>query len=149
MVTIKHLLEDKGWELWVISPDATVYDAVALMAERGVGALPVLDGTRLVGIVTERDYARKVVLQDRSSRTTKVATIMTRAVVCATLDQSVQECMALMTERRFRHLPVLDGGRMVGMISVGDLVKAVLSEKQAEIDQLSSYIHGEVAGRPH
>lgn len=142
MESVRQLLESKGREVWSISPDATVYDAVKMMAEKQVGALAVTQGEELVGVFSERDYARKVTLEGRSSRDTTVGDIMTRRVCYAQLDQQVDECMAIMTEKRVRHMPVMEGDRLVGMISVGDLVKSVISEQKFVIEQLENYIHG-------
>lgn len=142
MATMKNLLDNKGRDVWSIAPDAVVFDAIKLMAERGIGALPVVDAGGLVGIVSERDYARKVILQGRSSKDTPVRDIMTRQVYCAAPDDDIEVAMALMTEKRIRHLPVLDGGRLVGMISIGDVVKTLLAEKDFVIRQLESYIAG-------
>jgi CBS domain-containing protein len=125
-----------------IAPEDTVYTAVRKMAEEGIGALLVVDGGRIVGIVTERDYARKVALADRSSRQTPVSVIMTADVLCVSPRQTTQECMALMTEHRVRHLPVLDNGKLIGLVSIGDLVKDIISEQQFIIEQLEHYIAG-------
>lgn len=125
-----------------IGPDDTVYDAVRKMADKGIGALLVLDGGKIVGIVTERDYARKVALADRSSRQTPVSVIMTTEVLCVSPRQTTEECMALMTEHRLRHLPVLDDGKLIGLVSIGDLVKDIISEQQFIIEQLEHYITG-------
>src|SRR5512137_651726 len=125
-----------------IRPNDTVYDAIKKMAERNIGALLVMEGERLVGIVTERDYARKVVLADRSSKETLVAVIMTPQVLCVSPQQSTEECMAIMTQNRVRHLPVMDNGRLVGLVSIGDLVKDIISEQQFIIEQLEYYITG-------
>jgi CBS domain-containing protein len=141
MVTVRHLLDRKGRALFGIGPEDPVLEAIRMMADRHVGALLVLRGTELAGIVSERDYARKVVLLGRSSAETPVWQIMTTPVVTVSLEDSVQDCMRIVTERRIRHLPVLEGGRVVGMISIGDLVKAVMEEQQQTIAQLESYIH--------
>jgi CBS domain-containing protein len=141
MTTVRHLLDGKGRALFSIEPEDPVLEAVRMMAERHVGALLVMRGTELAGILSERDYARKVVLLGRSSAETPVWQIMTSPVITVSLDNSVQDCMRLMTERRIRHLPVVDGGRVVGMISIGDLVKAVIEEQQQTIEQLETYIH--------
>lgn len=125
-----------------IGPDDTVYDAVRKMAEHGIGALLVVDGGKIAGIVTERDYARKVALADRSSRQTPVSVIMTAHVLCVSPRQTTEECMALMTEHRLRHLPVLDDGKLIGLVSIGDLVKDIISEQQFIIEQLEHYITG-------
>jgi len=139
---IKDLLKIKNKEVWTIEPGASVYDAITEMADREIGALVVTEESRVVGIITERDYARKVILQDKSSKNTPVRDIMTEKVIYVQPDQKIDECMALMTEKRIRHLPVLNGGKLVGMISIGDVVKAVISEKEFLIDQLTSYISG-------
>ena len=141
MTLVRHLLDRKGRALFSIEPEAPVLEAIRMMAERYVGALLVMRGTELAGIISERDYARKVVLLGRSSADTPVRQIMTSSVVTVSPENSVQDCMRLMTERHIRHLPVIDGGRIVGMISIGDLVKAVIEEQQQTIEQLESYIH--------
>jgi CBS domain-containing protein len=141
MTLVRHLLDRKGRALFSIGPDDPVLDAIKMMADRHVGALLVMRGSELAGIVSERDYARKVVLLGRSSADTPVAQIMTAPVVTVSPEGSVQDCMRLMTERHFRHLPVVEHGRVVGMISIGDLVKAVIEEQQQTIEQLESYIH--------
>jgi CBS domain-containing protein len=139
---VSEILKTKGYDVWSIRPDATVFDAVKLMSERGVGALLVMDGEKLVGIVTERDYARKVILEGRSSRETPVRDVMTKRVLCVTPQQTVQECMALMNDKRARHLPVLDHKRVVGVVSIGDLVKAIIEEQQVLIEHLQHYVNG-------
>ena len=141
MSTVRHLLDRKGRALFSIEPDDPVLEAIRLMADHHVGALLVMRGNELAGIVSERDYARKVVLLGRSSAETPVWQIMTAPVISVSLDTSVQDCMRLMTERHIRHLPAVDQGRVVGMISIGDLVKAVIEEQQQTIEQLESYIH--------
>lgn len=141
MTAVRHLLDRKGRALFAIEPEDPVLEAIRMMADRHVGALLVMRGTELAGIVSERDYARKVVLLGRSSAETPVWQIMTSPVITVSLQTPVQDCMRLMTERRIRHLPVVDGGRVVGMISIGDLVKAVIEEQQQTIEQLESYIH--------
>ncbi len=140
MATVKQLLQGKGHDIWSIGPEASVYDAIELMADKEVGALVVLDGDSLVGVLSERDYARKVVLQGRSSKGTKIKEIMTSHVVYARPKQTVEECMALMTDKRIRHLPVMDGDELLGVISIGDLVKAITEEQQHVIEQLEQYI---------
>jgi CBS domain-containing protein len=140
MKTALDVLNEKGTHVYSIGPDASVLDALRLMAEHEVGALPVLDGDRLVGIITERDYARKVILLERSSRTTPVRDIMMKRVAYVEPTRSVEECMALMTDKRVRHLPVLRDGRMIGLVSIGDLVKAIIDEQQFIISQLELYI---------
>ena len=141
MATARHLLDRKGRALFSIRPDEPVLEAIRLMAEHHVGALLVMKGEQLVGIVSERDYARKVILKGRSSADTPVSQIMSSPVITVTLHSSVQDCMQLMTSRHLRHLPVLEGGKVVGMVSIGDLVKAVMEEQKQTIEQLESYIH--------
>jgi CBS domain-containing protein len=141
MITVRHLLDRKGRALFSIEAEDPVLEAIRIMADRHVGALVVMRGTELAGVVSERDYARKVVLLGRSSAETPVWQIMSSPVITVSLDSSVQDCMRLMTERRIRHLPVMEGGRVIGMISIGDLVKAVMEEQQQTIEQLESYIH--------
>ena len=141
MATARHLLDRKGRGIFSIGPNEPVLEAVRLMAEHHVGALLVMKGDQLAGIVSERDYARKVVLKGRSSAETPVSQIMSAPVVTVTLTSSVQECMQLMTARHIRHLPVVDGGKVIGMVSIGDLVKAVIEEQKQTIEQLESYIH--------
>lgn len=141
MITVRHLLDRKGRAIFSVRPEEPVLEAIRLMAERHVGALLVMKGDELAGIVSERDYARKVILKGRSSADTPVAQIMSSPVVTVSLANSVQECMQLVTERRLRHLPVMEGRKVVGMVSIGDLVKAVMEEQQQTIEQLESYIH--------
>ena len=141
MKTVEQMLEGKTRRLLSISPDATVYDALQTMAEHEVGALVVLDGERLAGIFSERDYARKVILFGKSSKETLVREIMTDRVLCVRPDQTVDQCMALMTDKRVRHLPVLDHKKVIGVISIGDVVKEVISEQRFMIEQLENYIH--------
>ena len=142
MKLVQHLLETKGDEVISIAREASVFDAIKLMADRAVGSLLILDGHKLKGIVTERDYARKVILKGRSSETTEVGEIMSTDVVTATTGQTVNECMTLMTEKRIRHLPVVMDGEVVGLISIGDLVQAIIAEQQEEIEHLEHYISG-------
>jgi CBS domain-containing protein len=142
MKTVSQLLQMKGNEVWSIGPDALVIEALKLMAEKGIGALVVLEAGQVVGILSERDYARKVSLQGKSSKTTPVRQIMTEKVVYVRPDQTVEDCMALMTNKRIRHLPVLDGNQLAGVISIGDVVKAVISEQEFIIAQLENYITG-------
>lgn len=139
---VKELLKIKNKDVWTIEPGASVYDAIAEMATKQIGALVVTEEERVVGIITERDYARKVILQDKSSKSTPVREIMTKRVIYVQPDQRIEECMAIMTEKRIRHLPVLDGGRLLGIISIGDVVKELISEKEFLIDQLTRYISG-------
>jgi CBS domain-containing protein len=141
MTTARQLLDHKGRAIFSIGPDEPVLEAIRLMADHHIGALLVMKGDELVGIVSERDYARKVILKGRSSADTPVAQIMSSPVITVSLNNTVQECMQLMTSRRLRHLPVLEGKRVVGMVSIGDLVKAVMDEQQQTIEQLESYIH--------
>ena len=141
MKTVNEILQAKAGKLLSISPEASVLDALKLMAEREVGALVVLDGDQLAGIFSERDYARKVILFGKSSKDTAVSEIMTRKVVCVRPEQSVEDCMALMTDKRIRHLPVLQGNVVIGVISIGDVVKEVISEQRFMIEQLEHYIH--------
>jgi len=140
--TIRNLLRSKGSEVWWLPPDATVYEAIALMAEKRIGAVLICEEGRPVGIVSERDYARKVILMGRSSKETRVREIMSSPLITVTPDQTVDECMRIMTERRVRHLPVMEGDRVVGMISIGDLVKAIISAQAQTIQHLSDYISG-------
>lgn len=141
-LTVARLLASKGHDIWTIAPNATVYDAIALMAERGIGGLLVMDGAQLVGIVTERDYARKVILRDRSSRDTPVSTIMSSDIVTVRPDHTIEACMALMTDKRIRHLPVVQDGRVIGILSIGDLVKFIIADREQLIEQLEGYITG-------
>lgn len=141
-LTVARLLAAKGHDTWTIAPDATVYDAIALMAERGIGALLVMEGEQLVGIVTERDYARKVILRDRSSRDTPVSTIMSGDIVTVRPDQTIEACMEIMTEKRIRHLPVVQDGQVTGILSIGDLVKFIIADREQLIEQLEGYITG-------
>lgn len=144
MKTVAEILKAKGSSaVFSIAPSATVFDAVKLMAEKNVGALLVMEGERIVGVVTERDYARKVVLLARSSKETPLRDVMTTAVIYVRPSQTSEECMALMTESRVRHLPVMDEGRLVGLISIGDIVKGIISEQSFIIEQLQHYIAGE------
>ena len=140
MKTVAEVLSGKDPELHTIGPDASVLDALRAMAEHGVGALPVVDDGRLVGLISEREYAREVILLDRSSRTTPVRDIMMKRVPCVEPGRTVEECMALMTDKRVRHLPVLVGEELVGLVSIGDLVKAIIDEQQFIIEQLELYI---------
>src|SRR5581483_1328441 len=142
MKTVRHLLESKGHKLLSISPEATVFEALEKMAAPDVGALIVLEGARLVGIFSERDYARTIILHGKSSKDTKVAEIMTAKVVCLRPTQAVEECMGLMTDKRIRHLPVLQDGRVIGVVSIGDVVKEMLSQQKFIIEQLEHYIRG-------
>lgn len=142
MKTIKQLLDEKGSDIWWIAPRETVFQAIKEMAQKEIGALVVLDQGKLVGIISERDYARKVILKDKASHDTNVDEIMTSPVVCGRLDQTVDECMALITDKRVRHLPIIEQERVVGVISIGDLVKSIIAEQQFVIEQLEHYISG-------
>lgn len=146
MATIGLLLEQKGHEVWSVPPDATVYDALRLLDERDVGALLVISGEKLVGILSERDYARKVALKGKTSMRTPVHEIMTEKVVVVGPDRTIEEALAIMTERRLRHLPVVEADEVVGVVSIGDLVKEVIADREFIIDQLESYIAGERGG---
>ena len=141
MKNVKQVLEEKQTQLISISPEATVFDALKLMSERDVGAVVVLEGEKLAGIFSERDYARKIVLFGKSSKETLVRDVMTGTVLCVPPDQTMEQCMMLMTEKRIRHLPVLDHKRVIGVISIGDVVKETISEQQFVIAQLENYIH--------
>ena len=142
MKLVKQLLEAKGHDVLSIDPDASVLDAVKLMAEKGVGALTVMEGPELIGIITERDYARKIILKGRSSDTTTVREVMTSEIITTSGGESVEKCMNMMTDSRIRHLPVVDSGVLTGIISIGDLVKAVIADQKEEIEQLEHYISG-------
>ena len=140
MRTVRQLLEAKAPEIFAIGPDAPVVEAIRLMAEKRIGAVLVLEGGRLVGILSERDYARKIVLQGRSSADTPVRTIMTAQVITVGLDDSADHCMQIVTDHRIRHLPVVHNGQVLGVVSIGDLVMAVIEDQQLELDQLQRYI---------
>jgi CBS domain-containing protein len=140
MKLVNHLLDAKGRTVVSIAPDASVFDAIKLMADKVIGSLIVMQDDQLLGIVTERDYARKVILNGRSSESTRVAEIMTSEVLTTSGARTVNECMELMTEKRIRHLPVVDDNRVIGMISIGDLVQAIITDQQEEIEQLEQYI---------
>jgi CBS domain-containing protein len=141
MKTVKEILQAKSYRLLSITSEETVLDALKMMAEHEVGALVVLDGERLAGIFSERDYARKVILHGKASKDTLVSEIMTNKVVCVSPEQSVEDCMTLMTDKRIRHLPVLQDQKVIGVISIGDVVKEVISEQRFVIEQLEHYIH--------
>jgi CBS domain-containing protein len=140
MANVRHLLEHKTHAIYSIEPDDPVLEAIRLMAEHSIGALLVMKGSELVGIVSERDYARKVILRGHSSSETPVWQIMSAPVLTVRSDQTVQECMQLMTDRRVRHLPVVENGKVIGVLSIGDLVRAVLEEQQRTISELENYI---------
>ena len=142
MKLVQHLLDAKGRDIISITPEASVLDAIKLMAEKTVGSLLVMQGDELRGIMTERDYARKVIIKGRSSESTEVGEIMTTDICSATSKQTVNDCMALMNKRKIRHLPVIDDGEVSGVLSIGDLVQAIISDQQEEIEQLEQYISG-------
>lgn len=142
MLTVRQLLQRKGHDVWSVTPDTSVYEAVREMSDRNVGALMVCKGVELVGIVSERDIARKTILDELLSRDTLVREIMTENVRYVQPDNSIEDCMALMTDKRIRHLPVLEGDRLVGIVSIGDVVKATINEKENLIQQLETYITG-------
>ena len=142
MKFVNQLLKDKGRDVWSVAPDAPVYQALELMAEKNCGAVLVLDQDKMVGILSERDYARKVILQGKSSKNTPIKEIMSSKVVYIRPEQTVEDCMALMTDKRIRHLPVLENRKLVGLISIGDIVRAVISEQEFIIHQLENYITG-------
>ena len=143
MKIVSQLLQSKGHDVWSITPDTTVYEALEQMAEKNIGAVLVIESEQVVGIFSERDYARKVVLHGKSSQETPVSDVMTSRVIAVPPNQSVEKCMALMTEKRIRHLPVLDSDRLVGIISIGDVVKAIISDQEVMINHLEDYITGQ------
>ncbi len=142
MTTVRKLLQKKGSDVWSTSPDTSVFSALQLMAEKNIGALVVLDGARPVGMFSERDYARKVVLKGKASREIPVGEVMTPDPHTVSPDQTLAECMTLMTEKRVRHLPVIEKGELIGIISIGDVVKEIIAEQSAVIDHLTGYITG-------
>jgi CBS domain-containing protein len=142
MKTVERLLEAKGYDIWSITPDASVYEAVELMADKAIGALLVLESGKLVGIISERDCTRRVILKERAPKDTLVREIMTSDVITVRPGQTVEECMALVTAKRIRHLPVLADDQLIGIVSIGDLVKDVISEQEFMIQQLEHYIKG-------
>ena len=143
MTTVKHVLDQKGHDVQFIHPDATVFDALKKMAENNIGSLVVLDDGKLVGVITERHYAREIVLRGRTSRETLVRDIMSTEPICARPDQPVEECMAMMTAKAVRHLPVIERGQLVGIVSIGDMVKSVIGDQKFIIEQLEHFIHGD------
>jgi len=143
MYIVRHCLQTKGNDVYSIHPEASVYEALRMMAEKDIGALLVMEAEKVVGIFSERDYARKVILHGKSSKETPVREVMTSRVVFVRPDLSLDECMALMTNKRIRHLPVLEGERVVGVISIGDVVKEIIAEQEFVIEQLANYISGE------
>ena len=140
MDTVRKLLDAKGQGVWSIPPDASVYAAIEMMADKGCGALAVMTGAELVGIISERDYARKVILAGRSSDSTQVSEIMTAPVITGSPDATVEGCLGLMTDKHIRHLPITEGATVLGMVSIGDLVKAIIAEQRFLISQLEQYI---------
>jgi len=142
MAFIRQLLDKKGYDVWSTSPKASVFDVLQKMAEKNIGALVVLDGDELVGVVSERDYARKVILQGKASMETPVGEIMTEEVVTVTPQNTIEEAMAIMTEKRFRHLPVIEDNKVIGVISIGDLVVSIIKNQEFMISQLENYISG-------
>ncbi len=144
--TIREILQHKGKQIWSISPDVTVYEAVRVMADKNVGALPVMSGEKLVGIISERDYTRKIILMGRTSKDTLVKEIISSPVISVTPSHTVEDCMRLMTNHRIRHLPVLEGDRVAGIVSIGDLVNWIITVQNMTISQLQSYIAGQYPG---
>ena len=142
MATVNQMLQGKGRQVYTVSPGTTVLEALQLMADKDVGALVVVEGDDIAGIFSERDYARKIVLLGKTSRETPVSAIMTADVICVTPEQSDDKCLAIMTDRRIRHLPVLEDGRLAGIISIGDVVKAIIADQRVMINHLEDYIHG-------
>ena len=142
MATVRDMLKTKGFEVWSVAPDTTVYDALKLMAEKNIGAVLVMETGKVVGILSERDYARKIILLGRTSADTTAKEIMTSRVMCVRPQETAEQCMALMTEKKIRHLPVLEDDRLVGIISIGDVVKATIAQKEFIIEQLEEYIRG-------
>lgn len=143
MKTVAQILKSKGSRTWSVTPETSVFDALKLMAEKNVGALIVLDNQRVAGIFSERDYARKIILLGKTSKETPVRDVMSEKVLFVTPDRTLDECMAIMTEKHIRHIPVLEGDSLAGVISIGDVVKGVISQQRFEIDQLHKYITGE------
>jgi signal-transduction protein with cAMP-binding, CBS, and nucleotidyltransferase domain len=142
MTTVSEMLRSKGYETWSVAPGDTVLDALKVMAAKNIGAVLVMDGDNLLGVLSERDYARKVILMGRASKDTAVQEIMTERVICVRPEETAEECMALMTDKRVRHLPVVDDDHVMGVISIGDVVKSIIAEKEFVIEQLEHYIRG-------
>ena len=141
MKLVQQIINSKGHDVWSIHPDNSVFDAIQEMADKNVGALVVVEDDKLAGIISERDYARKVILKGKSSKKTIVREIMVSKVICARLDQTIDDCMAIMTEKRIRHLPVMHENQLTGMITLGDVVKSIIEDQKFEIDELSHYIY--------
>jgi CBS domain-containing protein len=142
MITVRDILQSKGSDVYSVTPDTTVYEALQVMAEKNVGAVLVMDGDRLVGLFSERDYARKVELKGLHCRETPVTDIMTSRILVVRPDETTEDCMALMTDKRVRHLPAVEGDQVIGIVSIGDVVKSIISEKEFIIEQLENYITG-------
>ena len=142
MKTVKQLLQDNGSTVYTTYPDALVFDSLQIMADRNIGALVVIEGDKVVGLLTERDYTRKGILKGRAAKETPVRDIMTTPVICVSPEQSVDACIAIMTEKRVRHLPVLQNGRLIGIVSIGDVLKTTIGDQQFTIEQLEHYISG-------
>ena len=142
MKLVKHILDSKGTDIWCVSPEDSVLEAIKIMADKRIGALLVIDQEKLTGIVSERDYARKVILKGRSSESTKVREIMTSDLICTNPEDSVEDCMSLMTKNHIRHLPIIKDTKVVGILSIGDLVKSIIEEQDYTIKQLEMYITG-------
>ena len=140
MITIRHLLDTKGYEVWSISPNATVYEAIELLADKDIGAVLVMDGDKLEGILSERDYARRLILKGRTSKGTEVRAVMTSDVLTLNPENTLEECMALMTQKHVRHIPVLEEGKVIGIVSIGDAVNATIANQEFLIEQLEKYI---------
>jgi CBS domain-containing protein len=139
MKPVKDVLQKKGYDIWSIAPDASVFEAIELMAQKEVGALLVLENEQLVGIISERDYTREVILKGKSSRETLISSIMKSPVICTDADQDIKKCMAMMTSNKIRHLPVLEEDRLVGMVSLGDLVKEIIADQDSQLHEFESY----------
>ena len=142
MYTVRHLLQSKNNRVWSVSPQATIYEALEMMASKNIGAVLVLEGDKIVGIFTERDYARKVILKGKTSKTATVGELMTTEVLYVAPDDTIENCMALMTDKRARHLPVMENGELLGVVSIGDVVKAIISDREFMIRELERYITG-------
>lgn len=142
MITVKQMLDEKGYQVWTISPEASVYEALKIMADKGIGALIVVENDQVVGVISERDYARKVVLKGKSSLDTPVKEIMSTQVYFVDPNCTAEECMALMTEKRIRHLPVIQDNKLIGVISIGDVVKSIITSQKITIEHLQNYIMG-------